>query len=190
MPHTRHPTRAASRFGRQRWQTKDKTQAPLAATRESSARRPLPSVAPPRKKTELRAATHARTMVKLGTSRHVRLNAANDADAAGVKNELNRCKRCMRVRVCAVGIHRSSRSEPLGRSASRSGGVSPLLCRQPRRGGCRGGPSERTASLRSARVRHNPSLKRSANGMPPAPGLWHMVHHHSPGAGVMPSSPA
>ncbi|SCZ86788.1 hypothetical protein NSMM_80006 [Nitrosomonas mobilis] len=36
----------------------------------------------------------------------------------------------------------------------------------------------------------NPSLKRSANGMPPAPGLWPTGHFHSPGAGVLPSSPA
>ena len=44
------------------------------------------------------------------------------------------------------------------------------------------------ATQNSARPNH--LLKRSANGMPPAPGLWHVVHHHSPGAGVMPLSPA
>ena len=36
----------------------------------------------------------------------------------------------------------------------------------------------------------NPSLKRSANGRPPAPGRWYAVHFHRPGAGVLPSSPA
>ena len=36
----------------------------------------------------------------------------------------------------------------------------------------------------------NPSLKRSANGRPPAPGLRYAVHFLSPGAGVLPSSPA
>ncbi len=35
----------------------------------------------------------------------------------------------------------------------------------------------------------NPSLNRRANGRPPGPGLWHMVHHHSPGPGVLPLSP-
>jgi hypothetical protein len=39
-------------------------------------------------------------------------------------------------------------------------------------------------------LRPNPSLKRSANGMPPRPGLWHIVHFHSPGLGVTPPSPA
>ena len=36
----------------------------------------------------------------------------------------------------------------------------------------------------------NPSLKRSANGRPPGPGLWYSVHCHRPGPGVLPSSPA
>jgi hypothetical protein len=40
------------------------------------------------------------------------------------------------------------------------------------------------------KARPNPSLKRSANGMPPRPGLWHIVHFHSPGLGVTPPSPA
>ena len=39
-------------------------------------------------------------------------------------------------------------------------------------------------------VRPNPSLKRSANGRPPAPGRWYAVHFHRPGAGVLPLSPA
>ena len=36
----------------------------------------------------------------------------------------------------------------------------------------------------------NPSLKRSANGRPPAPGRWYGVHFRQPGPGVLPSSPA
>ena len=39
-------------------------------------------------------------------------------------------------------------------------------------------------------ARSNPSLKRSANGRPPAPGRWYAVHFHRPGAGVPPLSPA
>ena len=35
----------------------------------------------------------------------------------------------------------------------------------------------------------NPSVNRSANGRPPAPGRWSAVHFHRPGAGVLPSSP-
>jgi hypothetical protein len=40
-----------------------------------------------------------------------------------------------------------------------------------------------------AQVRPNPSLKGSANGRPPAPGLRYAVHFLSPGAGVLPLSP-
>jgi len=36
----------------------------------------------------------------------------------------------------------------------------------------------------------NPSLKRSANGRPPGPGLGYAVHFPSPGPGVLPLSPA
>ena len=36
----------------------------------------------------------------------------------------------------------------------------------------------------------NHSLKRSANGRPPGPGLRYAVHFLSPGPGVLPSSPA
>ena len=36
----------------------------------------------------------------------------------------------------------------------------------------------------------NPSLKRSANGRPPAPGRRYAVHIRRPGAGVLPLSPA
>ena len=39
------------------------------------------------------------------------------------------------------------------------------------------------------RVRPNPSLKRSANGMPPGPGRWYAVHFHRPGPGVLPLVP-
>ena len=39
-------------------------------------------------------------------------------------------------------------------------------------------------------VRPNQSLKRSANGMPPGPGLRYSVYFLSPGPGVIPSSPA
>ena len=42
----------------------------------------------------------------------------------------------------------------------------------------------------SARALPNPSLKRSANGRPPAPGRWYSAHFHRPGAGVLPLSPA
>ena len=162
----------------------------MAATGVSCARSPLPSVAPPSDKTELRAATPPRSMVKLGTSPHEKLQAAKDEGAAVVIQELSSCEHLLKIQAGTVGVHRASHSEPLGRSASRSGGVPPLLCRQPRRGGCRGGLSEKTNSPRIARVRHNPSLKRSANGRPPGPVWRYAVHFRQPGPGVLPLAPA
>ena len=64
---------------------------------------------------------------------------------------------------------------------------------------CSCGGAEREAKSRSyemhsrcqpRKLMPNPSLKRSANGRPPAPGRWYAVHFHRPGAGVLPSSPA
>ncbi len=49
--------------------------------------------------------------------------------------------------------------------------------------------AENSFSATAALVMPNPSLKRSANGRPPAPGRWYAVHFHRPGAGVLPSSP-
>jgi len=40
-----------------------------------------------------------------------------------------------------------------------------------------------------AAVTPNPSFEARPNGKPPAPGLWHTVHFHRPGAGVLPSVP-
>jgi len=42
----------------------------------------------------------------------------------------------------------------------------------------------------SSQVLPNPSLKRSANGRPPGPGLWYSVYFHSPGPVVLPLSSA
>jgi hypothetical protein len=47
----------------------------------------------------------------------------------------------------------------------------------------------RIQRLAFQQARHNPSVNRSANGRPPAPGRWYAVHFHRPGAGVLPSSP-
>jgi hypothetical protein len=41
----------------------------------------------------------------------------------------------------------------------------------------------------ASKVLPNPSVNRSPNGGPPAPGRWYAVHFHRPGAGVPPSVP-
>ena len=46
-----------------------------------------------------------------------------------------------------------------------------------------------TTSATEATVPPNPSLNRSTNGMPPAPGRRYTVHFRQPGAGTMPLLP-
>ena len=68
----------------------------------------------------------------------------------------------------------------------------PLSSQRRERGaGCtEAGSSATRESVRRPTTRPNPSLKRSANGRPPGPGLRYGVHFLSPGPGVLPSSPA
>ena len=51
------------------------------------------------------------------------------------------------------------------------------------------GPLHAHAQRAPSTALPNPSLKRSANGMPPAPGRRYAVHFRQPGAGAIPSSP-
>jgi hypothetical protein len=77
----------------------------------------------------------------------------------------------------AVRGHRT-KEHPLVRSGCH--GQNPLT---PQCAGCR-----RQSS--AGRARANPSLKRSANGMPPGPGWRYAVHFRHPGPGVLPLAPA
>ena len=95
-----------------------------------------------------------------------------------------------RERTGSVGFHRASRREPLWSSGRRSGGVPPLLGRQPGRGSTAALEECHVQVCSAARVRPNPSLKRSANGRPPGPVWRYTVHFRQPGPGVLPSSPA
>ena len=45
-------------------------------------------------------------------------------------------------------------------------------------------------NLHQCALTPNPSLKRSAIGRPPVPGLLHAVHFHRPGPVVLPLSSA
>ena len=74
------------------------------------------------------------------------------------------------------------------RSGRRRRGVPRLLLWWRCAGSTISGIQNHTVGKRRARM-PNPSLKRSANGRPPAPGRWYAVHFHRPGAGVLPLSP-
>ena len=75
------------------------------------------------------------------------------------------------------------------RSMRRRRGVPRLLLWWRCAGSTISGMQNHPFGKRCARM-PNPSLKRSANGRPPAPGRWYAVHFHRPGAGVLPLSPA
>ena len=91
------------------------------------------------------------------------------------------------TRTRVVWALRASRSEPLGCGVPRSGGVPPLLCRQPRRGSFGGMPAETADYASSPRVRHNPSLNhRTHYGGPSWPGLGYAVHFPNPGQAIPP----
>ena len=74
---------------------------------------------------------------------------------------------------------RASRSEPLGCGVPRSGGVPPLLCLQPRRGGFRSLRAEISNFSRTCSVRHNPSLspRPTTAGRLARVAPWFILHH-------------
>jgi len=117
----------------------------------------------------------------------VRLRIAKDRAAAETLHQASGREPEIEVQVTAVGVHRASHSEPLGRGVHRSGGVPPLLCRQPRRGGSAACAKENASKIVLPRVRHNPSLNhRTPNGRLSWPGLGYAVHFPSPGQAILP----
>ena len=80
----------------------------------------------------------------------------------------------------------STSGRPATRFASRCALALPAAAGyRPRYASSRAGAStvarERECRSSAARVRPNPSLKLTRYGRLCKPGLWHMVHHHSPG---------
>ena len=108
----------------------------------------------------------------------------------------SRCGMPVRTRWACEGTHtvgasRASRSEPLCSNGHRSGGVPPLLGRQPRRGST-AAPEENRVQVRSAAgVRPNHSLKLSANGVSRWPSGAGASPHFAPAVQrATPLSPA
>jgi hypothetical protein len=104
--------------------------------------------------------------------------------------------RCLQSHACRQSLRRSAAAGTTAASPSRVIGRKMTVTTEVARAGSRFGNRVKVvfgackASWRSRAVLPNPSLKRSANGRPPAPGRWYAVHFHRPGAGVLPSSPA
>ena len=139
---------------------------------------------------EPRTAKDPGTMLTLCMSHQIKLQTTNDRDAVVQFQQSRGFGHQFSYRSNIAAVHRVSRIETLGRGTRRSGGVPPLLCRQPRRRGVSAGPTEMTNYARGPQARHNPSLKRSANGRPPGPAWRYAVHFRQPGPGVLPLSPA
>jgi len=88
-------------------------------------------------------------------------------------------ERLRKLQAQAAGARRASLSEPQNCGSHRSGGVPPLLCRQPRRGGFRSLRAEITNFSSACPVRHNPSLspRPTTAGRLARVVRWFMLHH-------------
>jgi len=179
---------AAARFGRQDQHTEDKTRFPVAVIDRPCAQ-DMAASSSSKQQDGITGSPLYWPDGKTLPGRPIALKVAKDRDAALQFQHLSGCGHQFKLQVHPGGVQRASRSEPLVLCASRSGGVPPLLCRQPRRGGDCGAPPGIAGNVRGTPVRHNPSVKRSANGGPPAPGRWYAVHFHRPGPSGLPSSP-
>ena len=143
---------------------------------------------------------------------------ARERSPAGMGSGLAASARCHRHVVYAVNFGGTSKSIEALRGASRGSqqlrrfscnGSAAMAADLPSLASSSGSGVQRHASgsVRSSRrtvpgghfivqvkvgikALPNTSLKRSANGRPPAPGRWYAVHFHRPGAGGLPLSPA
>jgi hypothetical protein len=109
-------------------------------------------------KTELISSATEDFMVEISAGLRTLPQKAQDTGSALQLKGPIKPEQLLKLQAQAAGTRRTSLSEPQGCSARRSGGVPPLLCRQPRRGRFRSGPAEITNVSSACTVRHNPSL--------------------------------
>jgi hypothetical protein len=129
-------------------------------------------------KTELLISGPEDFVVKLRTILRAWPQKIQDAGSAQqIKQPINPERR-LKLHAQGAGTRRASHSEPLGRGSHRRGGVPPLLCRQPRRGGFLGVPAGMTNFSGTCRVRHNPSLspRPTTAGQLARAARWFMLH--------------
>jgi hypothetical protein len=104
---------------------------------------------------------------------------AKDAKPRAATPAASRSRKTGQAAIAKVATaRRASRSEPLGRGTPRSGGVPPLLFRQPRPGCFRSGPAEIANFSSTYPVRHNPSLspRPTTAGRLARAARWFMLH--------------
>jgi hypothetical protein len=103
--------------------------------------------------------------------------AQDTGSAQQIKRPINP-ERLLKLQAQASGARRASLREPQGCGAPRSGGVPPLLCRQPGRSGFRSLLAEVTNFSGACTVRHNPSLspRPTTAGRLARAARWFMLH--------------
>jgi hypothetical protein len=158
MPHQTPFTPAAKRPSLQGQRTKYKTPSPVQFTWGSSAASPSRLVGAAGQKTELLIAATEDFVVKVSASLCTWPQKAQDTGSAQQITRPISPERLLKLQAQAAGARRASLSEPLVHGMPRSGGVPPLLCRQPRRGGFSGVQAGITNFSSACTVRHNPSL--------------------------------
>ncbi len=158
MPHETPFRPTTARSSLQRPRTKFKRPSSAQATGGSRAASPRQLVAAACKKTELLIAAQEDFVVKVTAQLHAQLQEPQNIASARQFQHLINLERLFKLQGQAAATRRASLSEPLVRGMPRSGGVPPLLCRHPRRGGFRGVQAGITNFSRACTVRHNPSL--------------------------------
>jgi hypothetical protein len=157
-----------------------KLKRPSSAQSTGGSRAPSPRqlVAAECKKTELLIAAPEDFVVKVTAQLHAQLQEPENRASARQLQHLINLERLFKLQGQAAGTRRASLSEPLVHGMPRSGGVPPLLCRQPRRGGFRGVQARITNFSGSCRVRHNPSLspRPTTAGQLARAARWFMLH--------------
>jgi hypothetical protein len=144
----------------------------------SCAASPSRLVDAPGQKTELLIAATEDFVVKNSASLHAWPQKSQDTGSAQQITRPINSERLLKLQAQAACARRASLSEPQGCSSRRSGGVPPLLCRQPRRGGFRGVQAGITNFSCACTVRHNPSLspRPTTAGRLARAVRWFMLH--------------
>ena len=179
MPHETpfRPTTQRSSLKSQR--TKFILASSAQAAQGSCIASPRQLVAAECKKTELLIAVPEDFVVKVTAKLNARSQEPQDRASARQFQNLINLERLFKLLGQAAGARRASLSEPLVRSMPRSGGVPPLLCRQPGRGRVRSLRAERTNFSSACTVRPNPSLspRPTTAGRLARVARWFMLHH-------------
>jgi hypothetical protein len=178
MPHQTPFTPAAKRPSLQRQRTKYKSTSPVQSSWCSCAASRSRLVCAACQKTELVITATEDFIVKTNAGLRTWPQKAQDTVSSQQIKRPIKSEQLFKLQAQAAAARRASLSEPLGRGTGRSGGVPPLLCRQPGRGGFRSLRAEITNFSSACTVRHNPSLspRPTTAGRLARAARWFMLH--------------